>query len=419
VLKNPLYTNSETNTNNINSTHHRIEALPKVKTFLDSIERNSLKTRDLYRLGLAIFQNFLDTSVITTTSTSTSTSLTIETILQPLAKNELDLYELLDKFVSYLMSLKQASNNNKLSVNSMKAYLTAVKSYLGYYDIDVIPSKFRRRVKMPKLYREDEEPLDAADIRKILLACNNRRLKSYLLVLASGGMRAIEALAIRLKDIDFSVTPTKIHIRKEFAKTRVARDIYISDEASQSLEQWIDWKYRDKGNEWTKTKNPNDLVFAVYSIENRPNPNHVYIRIMTEFEKLLTIAGMDERKEGMSRRKITLHSFRRHAKGVISNQVNQDYSEWYLGHSKSPYYTLKEPERLEIYATKVMRYLTFLDYSALESSSKNIEDKLLEREREIYALKQRDNMTTTTLSQLTEELLKFRSDFENWKKTHP
>ena len=48
---------------------------------------------------------------------------------------------------------------------------------------------------MPKLYREDEEPLDASDIRKILLSCNNRRLKAYLLVLASSDMRATEGLA--------------------------------------------------------------------------------------------------------------------------------------------------------------------------------------------------------------------------------
>ncbi|HZD34954.1 MAG TPA: hypothetical protein VE130_07090 [Nitrososphaeraceae archaeon] len=61
---------------------------------------------------------------------------------------------------------------------------------------------------------------------------------------------------------------------------------------------------------------------------------------------------MDERKEGTSgyksgykRRKITLHSFRRFVKTVISNQANQDYSEWFLGHSKSLYYTIKEQER--------------------------------------------------------------------------
>ncbi len=61
---------------------------------------------------------------------------------------------------------------------------------------------------MPKLYREDEA-LDASDIRKILLSCNNRRLKAYLLVLASGGMRAIEGLAIRLKDVDLQLTQLK------------------------------------------------------------------------------------------------------------------------------------------------------------------------------------------------------------------
>lgn len=78
-------------------------------------------------------------------------------------------------------------------------------------------------------------------------------------------MRAREALAIRLKDVDFSVSPTKIHIRKEFAKTRVARDIYISDEATHYLKQWLDWKYRNKEIEWTKISNSNDLVFAVNS----------------------------------------------------------------------------------------------------------------------------------------------------------
>ena len=88
---------------------------------------------------------------------------------------------------------------------------------------------------MPKICSEDEQPIDAKDIRKILLSCNNRRLKIFILILASGGMRTREGLAIRLKDIDFSSSPTKVHIRKEFAKTRVARDIYVSDEATHPI----------------------------------------------------------------------------------------------------------------------------------------------------------------------------------------
>jgi hypothetical protein len=110
---------------------------------------------------------------------------------------------------------------------------------------------------------------------------------------------------------------------------------------------------------------------------------------MVEFEKLLTIVGMAERKEGMQRRKITLHSLRRFCKSVISNQVNQDYSEWFLGHSKSPYYTIKESERREIYTTKCMKYLTFLDYTTLEATGKNIEAKLQEKDEQIHTMREK------------------------------
>ena len=74
-----------------------------------------------------------------------------------------------------------------LSNQSIGLYVVAVRSYFQYNDIDIIPYKFKRKVHLPKIGREDEEAIDAEDIRKILLACNNRRLKSYLLILASSG----------------------------------------------------------------------------------------------------------------------------------------------------------------------------------------------------------------------------------------
>src|ERR687885_2840893 len=287
-----------------------------------------------------------------------------------------------------------------LTLKSITLYITAVRSYLAYHDIDIIPSKFRRKVKMPKSYREDEEPLDVSDIRKILLSCNNRRLKTYLLVLASGGMRAIEGLAIRLKDIDFTVSSTKIHIRKEYSKTKTARDIYISDEATQYLKQWINWKYNNE--ERPRIRDDDDLVFTVYRTKA---PATLYVKVITEFEKLLSVVGLDERKEGkLRRRKITLHSFRRFVKTVISDQTNTDYSEWFLGHNKSPYYTKKEPERREIYATKCMKYLTFLDYTTLEATGKNIEAKLSEKEREIQMLSQRDSMNSDAIANLSDKM---------------
>jgi integrase len=369
-----------------------------VSLFLSSMSRNSLKSKYAYQYGLTHFQKFLKQKY---------QQYNIETVLKPLSKNELDIYVMLDEFVSYLVD--GALN---LTANTIKSYIAALRSYLAYYDIDIIPSKFRRKVKMPKIYREDEEAIDVSDIRKILLSCNNRRLKTYLLVLASGGMRAVEALAIRLKDIDFTVSPTKIHIRKEYSKTKTARDIYVSDEATQYLRQWINWKYDNE--ERPRVRDDDDLVFTVYRTKT---PTTLYVKVLKEFEKLLSIVGLDQRKEGkQKRRKITLHSLRRFVKTVISDQTNTDYSEWFLGHNKSPYYTKKEPEKREVYATKCMKYLTFLDYTTLEATGKNIEAKLSEKEREIQLLRQRDSMNTDAIAGLSDKLAKVMQEIEELKK---
>jgi integrase len=373
----------------------QITGCQAVNAFLSSILRNSRNSKYAYQYGLTHFQKFLKMK---------HSQYNIENIIKPLSNNELDIYVILDEFVSYLVD-----KTLNLTSASIKLYIAAVRSYLAYYDIDIIPSKFRRKVKMPKMYREDEEPLDASDIRKILLSCNNRRLKAYLLVLASGGMRAMEALAIRLKDIDFTDSPTKIHIRKEYSKTKTARDIYISDEATLYLKQWINWKYNNE--ERPRTPDDHDLIFTVYRTKS---PYGLYVKALVEFEKLLSVVGLDER-----RRKITLHSFCRFVKTVISDQTNTDYSEWFLGHNKSPYYTKKEPERREIYTIKCMKYLTFLDYTTLESTGKNIEAKLSEKEKEIQLLRQRDSMNSEAISKLSDELMTISArlqELENSKK---
>jgi integrase len=363
------------------------------------MERNSLKSRYAYQYGLIHFQRFLSYKY---------PDYNLETILRPLSENKINIYELLDTFISYLQT-----SNATLTPSSVKLYMASIRSYFAYNDIDVIPSKFKRKVKMPKSYREDEEPLDASDIRKILLACNNRRLKTYLLLLASGGMRAVEGLAIRIKDIDFSINPAKIHIRKEYAKTRVSRDIYISNEATHYLKQWLDWKYNNP--ERPRQQNASDLVFTIFT---NKNPNTLYIKVLKEFQKLLEIVGLNERKEGgkQRRRKVTLHSLRRFTKSVISDQASQDFSEWLLGHNKSPYYTKKETERREIYVTKCMKYLTFLDYSTLEARGKSIEANLQEKDREIEELRHNDKVKEDALAMLSDQVMKLMVEVQELKR---
>jgi integrase len=263
---------------------------PKVRTFLDSMGRNSASTKHVYEIGLLHFQQFLGSAKI-------SKSYTLETILLPLLSQETNVYELLDQFVAFLLQ-------KNLGAKTLTLYVAAVRSYLAYYDIDVVPSKFKRKVKMPRLQREDEGPLDVADIRNLLLKDNKRKLKAYILLLASSGSRAMEACALRLRGVDFTVSPTKIHVRKEFSKTKTARDVYISDEATAYLHDLIKWKYR------SRLSVPDHLVFSVYFTTKIGDPRSIYSRMVPEFQKLLSVAGMDKRKEGGKgiRRTVTLHS---------------------------------------------------------------------------------------------------------------
>jgi integrase len=378
----------------LQSTRRHLAELPKVSAFLESVARNSQETKMAYHSAIVDFQKFLDQKCLPETP---------ETILGNLVSNKTSVYELLEGFISF-------ETKRKLSIRTIRQRLHAMKSFFGYHDIDIVPYKFKRMVRMPKLHREDEEAIDEKDIRKILLACSNRRLKSYLLVLASGGPRAKEALAIRLTDLDFSVKPTKVHIRKEYAKTRVARDIYISDEATQYLKSWIEWKYREG-----EDKNKDDLVFAVWS--KSESPAELYPVVRKEFAKLLELVGFGERKEGMTRRKITLHSLRRFTKSVVETQASDSYSEWLLGHSdKSEYFTKKEPEKREIYATKCMKYLTFLDYITLEATGNSIETKLSEKEKEIQLLRHRDSINTDAIANLSDQVMNLMIEVQELKQ---
>lgn len=174
------------------------------------------------------------------------------------------------------------------------------------------------------------------------------------------------------------------------------------------MNEWLDFKYRNKDRgRISLERTPEQLVFGK---QNRSKGvSFLYYKLRVEFNKVLQTIHMDERKEGMLRRKITFHSLRRHAKTVISDQTSTDYSEWYLGHAGSPYYTKKEADRRELYASSCMKYLTFLDYTTLESTGKNIELKLEEREKEIIYLRERDLKHEIEMKAMREDMKKVMS----------
>jgi integrase len=264
---------------------------------------------------------------------------------------------------------------------------------------------------MPKFYPDQEEPLSLSDIRELLEYCSNTRLRCYLLVLVSSGLRATEAAALRLMDVDFTTIPTRITVRKEYSKTRRSRQVYISQEATNHLQKLFQYRKNEM--------QPDTLIFSIQ--ERSKVPETIYFKMLHQFEKLQTVANKDARKENSRRRKITLHSFRRTAFSIINEQTNSEFANWFLGHNHSVYWTHKEQERRNIYRTKCMPFLTIYQ----ETRDNTIETALKDKDKTIAMLNKQMEMVNKRVEVLEmlarhpKQLMEMGSVNERKKSNYP
>ena len=179
-----------------------------------------------------------------------------------------------------------------------------VKNFFEYSDIEISPRRFKLKVKLPKIIRKKKEALSKEGIIEILNVCDNIRLRTYVILLATTGMRAVEALSIRIKDIDFDSNPARVFVRGEFTKTKVDRIVFLTEELTQQLKSWLDYKHRtrrvchqdkQKGKTIREYRTPDkkdtDLVFAVYQDKKTPNPDFLYDDFSKSFAKTLRSFG--------------------------------------------------------------------------------------------------------------------------------
>lgn len=121
------------------SVHSKIDKYNRPKTFLDTIGKNSRSTRSNYEAALVRLEKFLHNRF--------DSKYNVDSIIDLISSNQISVYELLDNFVSFESIDKSLKKSRPQSI---KTYLAGIKSYFAYYDIDVIPSKFKRKVKVPK-----------------------------------------------------------------------------------------------------------------------------------------------------------------------------------------------------------------------------------------------------------------------------
>lgn len=355
-----------------------------------------------YYFRLTTFQNFITNDYKTT----------LDNLIIGIKGGHEDSYDVLSNYITYLQ------NNYHISAGTLKARIITAKNFLEYYDVDISPRKFKLKVKIPKVIRKSKEALSKEDIIDILNACSEIRLKTYVMLLAATGFRAVEALSIRIRDLHLETQPAKIFVRGEYTKTRTDRYVFLTEEAVTQLKQWLEYKYRNRrvcykdriGKTITEYRTPerndNDLVFAVYQDRENPVPRMIYYDLVKSFGKTLDRIGKGTREEGNNgrRRQITLHSFRRFVKTTISDLGYSDYSEYFIGHSGSTYWQKKESEKAELFQ-KIEPYLTFLNIYELERHGADIQSKIEELEELNQSLRRHDKMKDDAIAHLSDQLM--------------
>jgi integrase len=386
------------------STDFQIESESIIK-FIKNVSIRNKNTAIQYQSRLLSFERF-----------AKKDHYNVDKLIQQLKDKELDPYEVLNEFCIFLL-------NNNLSGATFKSKIMTVKTFLEYNDIEISPKKFKLKVRFPKTVTKIKEAIDKNEIVTILNGCSDIKIKTYVMMLAATGARATEALSIRNRDLDLESNPSaKISIRGEFTKTKVDRYIFITKELKEQIQKWLDFKYRKRRichkdlngktiTEYrTPEKNPNELIFSVYYIDNSSNPDGLYDHLAAEFAKTLDRIGMGSREDGNKtrRRKITLHSFRRFVKTTISDLGYADYSEWFIGHSGSTYWRKKDSEKAEIFK-KIESYLTFLNVPQLERQGADLQTKIEELQDINQLLRNKYNEKGEQIKKL-EEAVAFLSD---------
>jgi integrase len=391
-----------TNNNQFVKTN-KIQSSQSLEKFIKSVTVRNKGTAKQYNFRIVLFEKFVNEKY----------GINLDELIQKIKTTtpEYVPYDVLNDYCIFLQ------NNYNIASVTFRNRIITVKTFLEYNDVEISPKKFKLKVRFPKTVFRHKEAIDKGDIIKILNGCSDLRLKTYVMLLAATGLRATEALSIRFKDLDISSEPAKLKIRGEYTKTKVDRYVFLTREVQEQIKIWLDYKYRtrricykDKETERSITeyrtpeKKPYGLIFSINQTD-KSKPELLYINLAAIFGKTLDRIGMGTKEdENETRRKITLHSFRRFVKTTISDLGYSDYSEWFIGHAGSTYWRKKDNEKAEIFQ-KIEPYLTFLNIQQLNRQGADLETKIEELQDVNQALREKDKMKEDVIANLSDKLI--------------
>ena len=341
-----------------------------LEKFLDSIyiqahSHDSVKT---YRNGIKKLERYLHDTQDTN----------LEGLVSSIKDGKQDVYEFLRDFVIHL-------DKSKMKASTVAIIVAAAKSYLRFCGIKIYNEDFRQMVKMPRRLRPVEMPL-TKEIISNLLRQVSFKMQTCIIFCVASGVRIGELVQIRITDIDFDTTPTRVRIRAETTKTGDARETFLTHEATEYLKNYLKRYF-----EWNEDKpNPhmeNVYLFGRTSISKvgiRKSDSQLKIDPITANKILLQKTLEDYLKKSPdlnmrvngNRYAIHFHNFRKFFRTTVGNNIGRDFAEALIGHRfyMDTYYTIPDEKKRQMYL-EAEPHLTISNFENVEKNLKMMADK--------------------------------------------
>jgi len=311
-------------------------------------------------------------------------------LVQKIQSEELDVYQFLKQLIVYL---------DKLGVNAkgVRSYLSGIKGYLRHLGIRINSDDFKQFVRVPKIVRTYEVPLDKEILIRVLHNVPPK-LQTAILVAISSGLRIGELTQLKISDIDFNSIPTKIIVRGGISKGKQTRETFITQEATNALKDYL--KSNFGWDEHKPTLFQNAIIFGKTTNKgkNPKNPGHnpssAKLNLQSSLLYFLRKIPDLQIKNENGYHSIHFHAFRKFFRTNAGNVSGRDFAEALMGHGfyMDTYYQLPEEKKRQMYL-EAEPHLTISDTKLIENNFKSLSQKhtLLEEKVNILFQYLREN----------------------------
>ena len=304
--------------------------------------------------------------------------------------------------------------NKWLDYNQSKApmtrssRMTCIKLFLEDNDIEVSKKLWKqlgRKQKASKPVTLDRIPTNV-ELKQILEHAKAKE-RALFLIASSSGMRINEIMSLEEDDIDLKSDPVKIYVRGSTAKFGKARICFMSNEAKNSLIEWL--KVRDKFLKGAVSKcNRKDKPITHKNPEDKTIFCFTYMTAANIWHRILKDAGLNDKDKTTGYHRLHIHTLRKFYKTRLLNAgMPEGMVRKLLGQEdvlSGSYDRFTEEELKQAYVKGVSSLLIFETGPDLTQTNKEIEqlkDSNKKQQETIDKMKdQIDEMRLERLEQL-------------------